>query len=80
MCDKYAKKKKNGRGQKPFHGTVPVFYLSIFKNVIYSCNVKAEFSTSLLQSSGSLYPSEIILIYTDLLLKKLFFPSYLNVS
>jgi len=37
--------------------------LIIFQNVIYSCNGKAEFSTSsLLQSSGSHDPPEIILI------------------
>jgi len=37
--------------------------LNIFQNVIYSCNGKAEFSTSsLLQSSGSHDPPEIILI------------------
>ncbi len=38
---------------------ITVFYLNIFKNVIYSCDFKAEFSASLLQWHD---PSEIILI------------------
>jgi len=41
---------------------ISVFYLSIFSFVIYSCNEKAEFSASLLQSSVLHDPSEIILI------------------
>jgi len=39
-----------------------VFKKYIFYNVIYSCDGKAEFYTSLLQSSFSHDPSEIILI------------------
>ncbi len=39
------------------------FCLIIFSNVIYSCDDKAEYSTSLLQSSESHDPSEIILIW-----------------
>jgi len=39
--------------------------------VIYSCDVEAEFSASLLQSSVSHDPSEILLI-CDLVLKKHF--------
>jgi len=39
-----------------------VFCLSILSNVIYSCDVKAVFSASLLQSSESNDPSEIILM------------------
>ncbi len=39
-----------------------IFYLNIFKNVIYSCDGKAVFSASWLQSSVSHDPSEIILI------------------
>ncbi len=35
----------------------------MFSNVIYSCDGKAEFSASLLQSSVSHDTSEIILIY-----------------
>ncbi len=49
------KNKKSGRGPTLFHTTV-------FQNVIYSCDGKAEFSEALLQSSVSLDPSEIILI------------------
>ncbi len=37
--------------------------MSKWINIIYSCNVKAELSASLLQSSVSHDPSEIILIY-----------------
>ncbi len=36
--------------------------INIFSNAIYSCDGKAEFSASLLQSSVSYDPSEIILI------------------
>ncbi len=43
---------------------ITIFYFNIhLKNVIYSCDGKAEFSASLLQSSVSHNPSEIILIY-----------------
>jgi len=38
-------------------------YFNIFKNVLYSCYGKTEFSASLLQSSESHDPSEIILIW-----------------
>ncbi len=38
-------------------------YIYFFLNVIYSSNFKAEFLASLLQSSGSHDPSEIILIF-----------------
>ncbi len=38
------------------------FLFKYILNVIYSCEGKAEFSTSLLQSSVSHDPSEIILI------------------
>ncbi len=45
---------------------------------MYKCNLflwsKAEFSESLLQSSVSHDPSEIILLYVDLVLKKQFLP------
>ncbi len=41
---------------------INVFYLNIFSNVIYSCDGKAGFSASLLQSSVSHDPSEIIQI------------------
>jgi len=37
--------------------------LNTFTNVIYSCDAKARFSASLLQSSVSHDPSEIILIW-----------------
>jgi len=37
--------------------------LNTFKNVIYSCDGKAEFSASLLQYSVSHDPSEISLIW-----------------
>ncbi len=43
----------------PHSNTFP--YLNTFSNVIYSCDGKAEFSASLLQSPVSLDPSEIIL-------------------
>jgi len=39
------------------------FYFNIFKKVIYSFDIRAEFSASLLQSSVSHDPSEIILIW-----------------
>ncbi len=38
-------------------------YCNVFEHLIYSCDVKAEFSASLLQSSVSHDPLEIILIY-----------------
>jgi len=38
------------------------FYFIIFQNVIFSCDGKAEFSASLLQSSVSHDPSENILM------------------
>ncbi len=44
--------------------TIPFLYINIFLNVIYSCDCKAEFLASLLQSSVSHYPSEIILIWS----------------
>jgi len=37
-----------------------VFYLNIFKNIIYFCDVKAEFSASLFELSVSHDPSELI--------------------
>jgi len=37
-----------------------VFYYNIFENVIYSCDGKAEFSASLLQSSGSHHSNMLI--------------------
>ncbi len=40
----------------------PIYYLNVFSNVIYSCDRKAEFSASLLQSSVSHDPSDMILI------------------
>ncbi len=47
--------------------------IKIFYNAIYPCHGKAEFSASLLQSSVSHDPSEIIWIcYYDLVLKKHF--------
>ncbi len=39
-----------------------VFYFNIFLNIIYSCDAKLNFQQSLLQSSASHDPSEIILI------------------
>ncbi len=39
---------------------ITVFYFNIFKNIMYSCNGKAEFSASLLQSLVSHDLSEII--------------------
>ncbi len=41
-----------------------VFYFNIFENVICSFNGKAEFSASVLQSSVSHDPSEIILLFS----------------
>ncbi len=42
---------------------ITVFYLNIYREVIYSCDGKAEFSASFLQSSVSHDSSEIILIF-----------------
>ncbi len=51
---------------------ITVFYIKIILNVIYSCNGKAEFSASLLQSSESYDPSEIIMLL-NIFLKSVFF-------
>ncbi len=45
---------------------ITVCYFNIFLKVIYSYDGKAELLASLLQSSVSHDPSEIILIYVDL--------------
>ncbi len=45
-----------------YFNSIAVFCWNIFKNVIYSCEGKAECAASLLQSSVSHDPSEIILI------------------
>ncbi len=50
---------------------ITVFYIKIILNVIYSCNGKAEFSASLLQSSESYDPSEIIMLL-NIFLKSVF--------
>jgi len=44
-----------------------VFYLNIFKKVIYSCDNKAEFSASLLQSCMTLQKSNNMLICSNCL-------------
>ncbi len=49
--------------------TITIFYLKIFLNVVYSCNVKAEFSGSMLQVSVS-HDLQKSFWYTDLLPKK----------
>ncbi len=51
---------------------ITVFYIKIILNVIYSCNGKAEFSASLLQSSESYDPSEIIMLL-NIFLESVFF-------
>ncbi len=45
-----------------FNTVISARLFNVFSKVIYSCDVKAEFSASLLQSSVSHDPSEIILI------------------
>ncbi len=47
---------------KYYYNLKCVFYFNTFKNYIYLCDANAEFSASLLQSSVSHDPSEIILI------------------
>jgi len=53
---------KNCYNVKYYYNLRHVFYFNIFQNIIYSCDCKAEFSASLLQSSVSHDPSELILI------------------